>query len=178
MHRRTPSPSTKEVGASCVDVVKEAGVLGARTTSLVFGLPKHSSPSSKVIESRVKHLSIPQVIAMDSNTLRLPDSPLQFRWQSCESTHQNQLLEVEQSPESGARVKRLQRIQGAEKTKVEADWAGGDVGLRGEPRTGPASTDRPSLGVDIQDLFAHSYTPHTSSTCSGWFWIQTSRVWD
>ena len=51
------------------DCVECAGHVGG------FQLTKHSSPDVKMIERRVKHLPIPQVITVDSNTLKLASLP-------------------------------------------------------------------------------------------------------
>ena len=67
--RRGIASSDEEEEALREKMVKGAVVLGARVTSLVFGLPKHSSPDVKTIERRVKHIPIPHVTAVDSNTL-------------------------------------------------------------------------------------------------------------
>ena len=57
--RRGIASSDEEEEALREKMVKGAVVLGARATSLVFGLPKHSSPDVKTIERRVKHIPIP-----------------------------------------------------------------------------------------------------------------------
>ena len=83
--RRGIASSDEEEDALREKMVKGAVVLGARATSLVFGLPKHSSPDVKTIERRVKHIPIPQVTGVDSNTLQLAATPIRFCWKSCEN---------------------------------------------------------------------------------------------
>ncbi|KAG2628634.1 hypothetical protein PVAP13_3KG249027 [Panicum virgatum] len=120
-----PGGENDEVGDD--NVVKQLVVLGGRAPSVVFGLPKHSSPDKKMIERRVRHLPIPQVVAVDSNTIQLANTPLQFNWKSCDNVGKE---EVELSRDRAADFCRDKDLNLAawrsesEEQKMEGDGSG------------------------------------------------------
>lgn len=67
-------PSSRE--ERCTEVV----VLGHRSATVAIRLPKHSSPDVKTMERSIKHLNIPPVLRVNSNTVSLANTEIQLTW--------------------------------------------------------------------------------------------------
>lgn len=53
-----------------------------RSSSIAFGLPKHSQPGTAIVKQRTNHQQLPLIAAVDSNSIMVGNLPIQFSWSS------------------------------------------------------------------------------------------------
>lgn len=153
---------------------------GCGSSTISFGLPKHSQPETSVVQEQLRHMNHPPVAAVDSNSIIVAHLPILFEWKS-------KAIEDEQDSDvcrSSDQI--LQEMIPAEEREMNRGGSlSGTKTILTEIGKGRGH-GQAQFGQSKESLISHSFIPTSqkkptivsSPSSSRWVWVQAARVWD